>query len=58
VHLGSISSNSLCIVGTGINILFWTDNWLGEPLVSILQIAPIFHADFTSSVADVIINGG
>lgn len=45
-------------MGTGENIYFWTDNWLAEPLVDLLQIDPLFHADFIGSVADVIVDGG
>jgi len=45
-------------VGIGENIYFWTDNWLGEPLVDLLQIDPLFCADFIGSDADVIVDKG
>ena len=45
-------------MGIGENIYFWTDNWLGEPLVDLLQIDPLFCADFIGSDADVIVDKG
>lgn len=57
MHLSTVSSNSVWIVGTGENINFWTDNWLGEPLLDILQIDPNLHNCFSGTVADVIHDG-
>jgi len=37
--------------------LFWTDNWLGELWLDLLQVAPHFHDSFDGTVADVILNG-
>jgi len=50
--------NSLWIVGTGEKIQFWTDNWLGEPLVDLLHIDPDFHGHLKGTVSEVIVNGG
>ena len=50
--------NSLWIVGSGENIQFWTDNWLGEPLVDLIQLDSEFHGHLKGSVSEVIVNGG
>ena len=47
-----VVSNSLWIVGTGDNIQFWSDNWLGEPLLDLLKVAPYLHENFAGIVAD------
>jgi len=44
-------------VGTSENINHWSDNWLGEPLVGLLQIDSIHHANFSGTVLDVIVDG-
>lgn len=54
MHVGTILSNSLWVIGTGANINLWTDNWLGESLVDLLHIDPLLHDGFTATVADVI----
>jgi len=46
------------LVGTGENINFWTDNWLGEPLADLLQIDPIVHTNFARLLSYVIVDGG
>ena len=56
-HMGMVVSNSLWIVGTGDNIQFWSDNWLGEPLLDLLKVASYLHENFAGTVADVIMNG-
>jgi hypothetical protein len=38
VHIGTAMENSLWIVGTGEEIQFWTDNWLGEPVVDLIHL--------------------
>jgi len=38
VQIGTFMENSLWIVGTCEIINFWTDNWLGEPLVDFIQL--------------------
>jgi len=57
IHIGTVLSNSLWIVGTGNNIHFWTDNWLGEPLVDLLNISADFHGQLTGMVSEVIVDG-
>jgi hypothetical protein len=49
--------NSLWIVGTGEKIQFWTDNWLGEPLVDLLHFDPGPHDSLKGTVSEVIVNG-
>ena len=56
-HLDTISSNSIWIARTGVNINLWTDNWLGIRLVDLLHISPTLHAKLRASMADVIMDG-
>jgi len=56
-HIGTILQNSLWIVGMGEKIHLWTDNWLGETLVNLLNIDPFFHSSFSGKVSEVINNG-
>jgi len=37
---------------------FWTDNWLGEPLVDLPHIDTDFHGHLKGTVSEVIVNGG
>jgi len=57
VHIGTILINSLWVVGTGDHIHFWTDNWLGEPLVDLMSLDANFHGHLKCMVSDVIVNG-
>jgi ribonuclease HI len=57
MHLSTVYSNSIWIVGTGENINLWVDNWLGEPLIDMLQIDPDLSTCFTGLVVDVIQDG-
>jgi len=57
-HMGTITSNSIWIVGTGENIKLWTNNWLGNGLVELLHISPSVHKHLISSVTDFIVDGG
>jgi len=57
MHLPTVYANSIWIVGTGDSINLWSDNWLGEPLLNLLQIDPDFHSCFLGTVADIIQNG-
>jgi len=41
----------------GEQVHLWTDNWLGETLVNLLNIDPFFHSSFSGKVSDVIDNG-
>lgn len=56
-HLDSVLQNSLWIVGKGDQINLWTDNWLGEPLVTLFHIDTFFHSSFSGKVSEVIANG-
>jgi len=51
-------ANSLWIVGTSERIYFWTDNWLGETVVDLIQLDSVFHAHLHGKVSEVIVNGG
>ncbi|XP_039690616.1 uncharacterized protein [Medicago truncatula] len=57
LHIGTVMSNSLWIVGNGNNIHFWTDNWLGVPLVELMNINVDFHGHMKGMVSEVIVNG-
>ncbi|KAF1886785.1 hypothetical protein Lal_00046022 [Lupinus albus] len=46
------TQNSLFLVGNGHDTNFWTDNWLGDPLVEILQIPEFLHNSLQAKVAD------
>jgi hypothetical protein len=37
-HITTITDNSRWLIGTGDNIYFWTDNWLGDKLSDLLSI--------------------
>jgi len=57
IHISTITTNSSWIIGTGENINLWSDNWLGEPLLDLLQIDTSIHDLFSDTVADVTDNG-
>jgi len=57
MHLSTVYSNSIWIVGTGDTINIWADNWLGEPLLELLQIDPDLHSCILGTVADIIQDG-
>jgi len=42
--------NSIRLVANGIDIQCWTDNWLGSPLVNLLNMPPYVNKDFNSTV--------
>jgi len=52
-----VIANSLWIVGSGDNIHFWIDSWLGEPLVDLLYIDLVYHPSFFCMIASFIDNG-
>ncbi|XP_019435980.1 PREDICTED: uncharacterized protein LOC109342436 [Lupinus angustifolius] len=43
--------NSIWLVGNGLSVNFWRDNWLGEPLVDTLNIPMSIHANLQGSIA-------
>jgi len=57
VHIGTVLINSVWIFGTRDRIHFWTDNWLGDPLVDLLNIDAVFHGHLKGMVSVVIDNG-
>lgn len=58
MHVRTVNSNSVWVVVTSENINLWSDNWLGELRVDLLQIDPVHHAKFYGTVADVIVADG
>jgi len=57
MHISTVTSNSIWIIGSGENINLWSDNWLGELLLDLLHIDASIHDLFSGTVADVIENG-
>jgi len=55
-HIGTVLLNSLWIVGTGDRIHFWTDNWLGKPLVDLMNLVE-FHRHLKGMLSEAIVNG-
>jgi len=58
MHVDIVLLNSKWIVGSGNVINLWTNNWLGEPLVDLLQIDPTLHVAFNAKIEDIIVDGG
>jgi len=56
-HIGTVLLNSLWIFGTGDRIHFWTDNWLGEPLVELMNLDVEFHRHLKGMLSETIVNG-
>jgi hypothetical protein len=56
-YLYMVIINSIRLVENGIDIQCWTDNWLGSPLVNLLNMPPYVHKDFNSTVHIMISNG-
>jgi hypothetical protein len=56
-HIGTVLMNSVWIVGTGDRINFWTDNWLGEPLVDLLGLEVELHGHLQGRLSEAIVNG-
>ncbi|XP_019465442.1 PREDICTED: uncharacterized protein LOC109363643 [Lupinus angustifolius] len=48
--------NSIWLVGDGLSVNFWRDNWLGEPLVDTLNIPMSIHANIQGSIANFSLN--
>jgi hypothetical protein len=56
-HVATVKANTIWLIGSGQSVLFWTDNWLGSPLVYTLNVQ---HADpkfLTTKVAKFINHG-
>lgn len=52
----NILENSNWIIGDGQLINFWNDNWLGQPLVSTLNLNPNIAQQLEAKVCDFIVN--
>ncbi|XP_019432659.1 PREDICTED: uncharacterized protein LOC109339643 [Lupinus angustifolius] len=55
-HWHLVFNNSIWLVGERLNINFWKDNWLGDPLVELLDIPPHLHSSLHAKVDDFIHN--
>jgi hypothetical protein len=55
-HITTISDNSRWLIGTGDNIYFWTDNWLGDKLSDLLSIPTPLLPQLQSKVSSFIHN--
>jgi hypothetical protein len=56
-HVSTVKANTIWLIGSGQSVFFWTDNWLGTPLVYTLNVQ---HADpkfLTTKVAKFINHG-
>lgn len=52
----SVMSNVSWIIGDGLNINFWKDRWIFEPLVDILRIPSFLHDSLQAKMKDFIYN--
>lgn len=57
LHILTVMENSLWLVGSGDEINFWNDNWIGTPLVDLLNISPAVRPLLSSTVSDAIVDG-
>jgi len=48
--------NSMWIVGNGDNINFWTNDWLGAPMIDTLQVRQDYFSGFASTLNMAIVN--
>ncbi|GAU17865.1 hypothetical protein TSUD_329910 [Trifolium subterraneum] len=53
-HFNTVVNQSIWLIGNGERISYWNDNWLGKPLVDLLQIPRSIAKRLHSSVADMI----
>ena len=56
-HINTVLLNSIWVVGTGDRIHFWTDNWLGAPLVDLMNLDVAFHRHLKGMLSEAIVNG-
>ena len=56
-HMDTIIGNSLWIVGSGDRINAWTNNWLGETLLLLLDIPVTFAPSLYGKVSSFIMKG-
>ncbi|CAJ2657082.1 unnamed protein product [Trifolium pratense] len=55
-HIPNVTDNTCWQLGKGDQINFWTDSWVGDPLVDLLDIPRHFHALLQAKVAQFIAN--
>lgn len=55
--LSTVLENSSWLIGSGVNIRFWTDRWLSNPIVDLLDFPESCHNSLQSKVADFICDG-
>ncbi|PNX77655.1 hypothetical protein L195_g015173 [Trifolium pratense] len=53
-HFTTAVNHSIWLIGNGESISYWNDNWLGKPLVDLLQLPGSIAKRMHSSVADMI----
>lgn len=53
----SVLSNSMWIVGSGEQINMWTNNWLGDSLLSLLDLPASLAPSLPEKVSSIITNG-
>ncbi|MCH80179.1 ribonuclease H protein [Trifolium medium] len=56
-ELSVIMDNSIWLLGDGVDLNFWSDNWCGEPLCDLLNIPCHIVPFLSSKVVDFIVNG-
>jgi hypothetical protein len=56
-HVTTVKANTIWLIGTGNSISFWTDNWLGNPLVDTLHLLTDSPHSLTAKVSSFIVNG-
>jgi hypothetical protein len=56
-HVTTVKANTIWLIGSGKSILFWTDNWLGSPLVDTLNLPNNAPKSLTARVSSFITHG-
>lgn len=51
-----VLSNTSWVLGDGNTIKFWSDRWLSQPIVDLLNLPPIMHKTLNASVAHFIVD--
>jgi len=56
-YLSTVNENSVWIVGNGNDINLWLDNWMGTPLVSLLNTPVHMYSSLTAKLSSLMVNG-
>jgi len=56
-YLNTVNENSVWIIGNGNDINLWLDNWMGTPLVSLLNPPVHMYSSLTAKLSSVMVNG-